>query len=1068
VITALITIEQTCQRPILKERHKMSKVQETSIWPQSGTSGLRNLLMLLLCSGLLWFSGLHCGGVETPDAGTERVPEQTADTHQPQDAIPEKEPSEALVSEGEPMPEIEPVPEEIAEETDDYTPPTCTSLSRPCYTATHGCTPDGTGRFNCKGICRAGVELCVNSQWTGICENEVKPGQESCGDGQDNNCDGAIDEGCSCHYFDKPHGVCKDLKRDDKGLCPKPTDYSETEICDAKDNNCDGRIDEYVANCVTTLAGSGPTGNSQGALQDGIGTEARFNNVHGIAIDNMGNLYVADRDNHSIRKVEQDGKVSTIAGTGIGGLRDGLASQAQFHNPMGLTVDHLGNIYVADTLNHRIRKITSNGQVTTVAGSGSVGVGQGGFNDGLANQTRFDSPSDVVVDRAGNLYVADSGNGRIRKISSTGQVSSLPNSWPNIGTIKRPVGLVFDVARNLFITCEATHQIYKISFAEFDEISFIGVVAGNGTAGYRDAVGSAAQFHAPQKLVADLAGNLYVADNGNHKIRKIDKQGNVTTVAGTLQGYQDGPIISARFLNLFGIALDAEGSIYVGDGIGHRIRKLRMNVAEICTQEGVTRSCYTGPKATEGVGICKAGTQACRGGVWLLCLEQVLPQAEVVNREDDNCSGTIDDVWEIRRISGNGVNSGEGIAIDSSGNVYITGYFSGTAVFGSTTLVSAGRKDTYMAKVDSGGNFLWAKRAGGTGDDSGEGIAVDSSGNAYITGHFRGTAVFGATTLTSAGYSDIYVAKMDSGGNFLWAKSADGTSDEDGFGIAVDSSGNAYITGYFQVTVVFGATTLTSAGGYDMYMAKVDSGGNFLWAKRAGGTSVDYGSSIVVDSSGNTYITGSFSRRVVFGATTLTSAGNGNTYVTKVDSEGNFLWAKRAGGTSLDSGFGIALDSNGNAYITGAFSGTAVFGATTLTSAGSDDIYMAKVDSGGNFLWAKRAGGTSDERGFGIAVDSSGNAYITGYFEGTAVFGATTLTSAGSHDTYMAKVDSEGNFLWAKRAGGTGNNYGRGIAVDSSGNAYVTGSFSGTAVFGGTTLTSAGGSDVFLWKITEP
>jgi hypothetical protein len=788
-------------------------------------------------------------------------------------------------------------------------------------------------------------------------------------------------------------------------------------------------------------------------LQDGIGTQARFNNVHGVAIDNMGNLYVADKDNHSIRKVEQDGKVSTIAGTGIGGLKDGLASQAQFLNPMGVTVDHLGNIYVADTLNHRIRKITSNGQVTTVAGSGSAGTGQGGFNDGFANQARFDSPSDVVVDRAGNLYVADSGNGRIRKISSTGQVSSLPNSWPNIGIIKRPVGLVFDVARNLFIACEATHQIYKISFAGSDEISSISVFAGSGAAGYRDAVGSAAQFNAPQKLVADLEGNLYVADNGNHKIRRLDTQGKVTTVAGTLQGYQDGPIISARFLSLFGIALDAEGSIYVGDGIGHRIRKLRMNVAERCTQEGLTRSCYTGPKGTEGVGICKAGTQACRGGAWSLCVGQLLPQAEVPNGEDDNCNGKIDDVWEVRRIGGTSRDIGYSIAVDSSGNAYITGHFSGIVAFGATTLTSAGYDDIYVAKVDSGGNFLWAKRAGGPYGDWGYGIAVDSSGNTYITGISGGTAVFGATTLTFAGGSDIYVAKADSGGNFLWAKRAGGPYSDWGFGIAVDSSGNAYITGYFDRTAVFGVTTLTSTGGLDIYVAKVDSGGNFLWAKRAGGNSGKVSHGIVVDSSGNAYITGSSNREI---------------YVSKVDSGGNFLWAKRAGGTSHDKGYGIAVDSSGNTYITGYFREPAVFGATTLTSVGGQDIFVAKLDGFGNFLWAKRAGGTSNDEGYGIAVDGSGNAYITGVFHEIAVFGATTLTSAGGQDIFMAKMDSGGNFLWAKRAGGTNTAYGYGISVDSSGNAYVTGVFWGTAVFGATTLTSAGDADIFIWKVPAP
>jgi hypothetical protein len=803
----------------------------------------------------------------------------------------------------------------------------------------------------------------------------------------------AIDEGCPCHYLYKPHGVCKDQIRDKYGKCPEPADYSTVESCDGVDENCDGRIDEYIADCVSTLAGSGPTGSSQGALKDGIGTQARFNNIHGIAIDAMGNIYIADSDNHSIRKIDIDGNVTTVAGNGTGYLRDGAAAQAQFDNPTGLTVDHHGNIYVADTNNHRIRKITVNGQVSTVAGSGPIGAGQGSFIDDVAAQARFDSPSDVVVDRVGNLYVADSGNGRIRKITATGQVITIPNT----SQIKQPMGLVFDKSRNLFVACAATHKVYKIQF-EWDYFnSKVSFLAGS-TAGYKDDFGTNAQFNAPQKLTLDAMGNLYVADRNNYKVRKLDQNGKVITVAGTIEGYQDGPTFSARLFNPLGIALDAEGTIYIGDGLSHRLRQVRTKAPESCTQIGATRSCYTGPTGTQGVGICKAGTQTCRDGFWSACRGQVLPQTEVQNGEDDNCNGKVDE-WDARRIGGTGYDYVSHLALDSSGNIYITGDFYGTAVFGATTLTSAGNNDIYVAKV---GNFLWAKRAGGAGYDYVKVIAVDSSGNAYITGSFSGTAVFGATTLTSAGQSDTYMAKVDSGFNFLWAKRAGGTGGDVGRGIAVDSSGNAYVTGYFQGTAEFGATTLTSAGSWDIYVAKVDSGGNFLWAKRAGGT-------------------------------------------------------------SSDESKGIAVDSSGNAYITGEFQGTAVFGATTLTSAGQSDTYMAKVDSGGNFLWAKRAGGTNQDYVNGIAVDSSGNAYITGHFEGIAEFGATTLTSAGNNDTYIAKVDSGGNFLWAKSTVGVG-----GIAVDSSGNAYITGSFWNTAVFGATTLTSAGGTDIFIWKVMDP
>jgi hypothetical protein len=701
--------------------------------------------------------------------------------------------------------------------------------------------------------------------------------------------------------------------------------------------------------------------------------------------------------------------------------------------------------------------MTPNGQVTTIAGSG----GTSGHQDGSGQQARFFFPVDIAVDRAGNLYVADADNGKIRKIDAKFSVTAVPNT----GQILRPLGLVFDPMGNMFVVCENSHNVFKI-----DQGGVVTVVAGSGTSGHKDEVGTAAQFDHPQRIAIDTAGNLYVSDAYNHRIRKIDLNRNVTTIAGSgvsgamTGGYQDGPANTARFFSTIGIAVDAEGSIYVGDTNNQRIRKIRTQAAAPCVQEGAMRSCYTGLIGTQGVGICKAGTQTCRDGAWSLCVGQVLPQAEVPNGEDDNCNGKIDDVWEVRRAGGNSNDEGRGIAVDSSGNAYITGYFQGAALFGATTLTSAGSYDTYIAKVDIWGNFLWAKSAGGSSDDVGNGIAVDSSGNAYITGRFQGTSLFGATTLSSAGNSDIYVAKVDSGGNFLWAKRVGGINSD----LAVDSSGNAYITGSLSGTALFGATTLTSAGGFDTYIAKVDSGGNFIWAKRAGGTSDDYGRGIALDSSGNAYITGSLQGTALYGATTLTSSGSYDTYIAKVDSVGNFLWAKSAGGSSDDVGVGIALDSSGNAYITGYFSGTAVFGATTLTSAGDRDIYVAKLDIGGNFLWAKRAGGISWDSGNGIAVDSSGNTYITGYFNGIAVFGATTLISAGGDDTYIAKVDIGGNFLWAKRAGGTSSDRGSDIALDSSGNAYITGWFEGTAVFGATTLTSVWGRDVFIWKVPAP
>ena len=240
---------------------------------------------------------------------------------------------------------------------------------------------------------------------------------------------------------------------------------------------------------------------------------------------------------------------------------------------------------------------------------------------------------------------------------------------------------------------------------------------------------------------------------------------------------------------------------------------------------------------------------------------------------------------------------------------------------------------------------------------------------------------------------------------WLWAKKAGGTQDDEGYSIDIDSSGNSYVTGYFEGTASFGTTTLTCTEDIDIFIAKLDSNGNWLWAKQAGGSYWDMGYSIAIDSSGNSYVTGNFGETASFGTTTLTSIGTADIFVAKLDSNGNWLWAKQAGGTSsVAYGYSIATDSSGNSYVTGYFGETASFGSITLTSIGSWDIFVAKLDSNGNWLGAIKAGGTIWDWGQSIAIDSEGNSYVTGFFEGSASFGNITLTSSGSSDIFVAKA----------------------------------------------------------------
>jgi predicted transcriptional regulator len=349
---------------------------------------------------------------------------------------------------------------------------------------------------------------------------------------------------------------------------------------------------------------------------------------------------------------------------------------------------------------------------------------------------------------------------------------------------------------------------------------------------------------------------------------------------------------------------------------------------------------------------------------------------------------------------------------------------------------------------------------GGTGDDYGRSVAVDSSGNVYTTGPFLNTVDFdpgsGTANLTSNGGKDVFVSKLDSSGNYVWAKSFGGTSTDYGYSVAVDSSGNVYTTGTFEGTGDFdpgsGTTNLTSNGGTDVFVSKLDSSGNYVWAKSFGGTSTDYGYSVAVDSSGNVYTTGYFKNTVDFdpgsGTTNLTSNGSNDVFISKLDSSGNYVWAKSFGSTNTELGYG-AVDSSGNVYTTGYFKNTVDFdpgsGTTNLTSNGGQDVFVSKLDSSGDLVWAKSFGGPMTDFGRSVAVDSSGNVYTTGTFEGTGDFdpgsGTTNLTSNGGTDVFVSKLDSSGNYVWAKSFGGTHLEYGFSVAVDSSGNVYTTGYF---------------------------
>lgn len=407
------------------------------------------------------------------------------------------------------------------------------------------------------------------------------------------------------------------------------------------------------------------------------------------------------------------------------------------------------------------------------------------------------------------------------------------------------------------------------------------------------------------------------------------------------------------------------------------------------------------------------------------------------------------------------------ICVDASENTFVSGAYTGTVVIGSTSLTSSGGLDLFVAKLDSEGNWLWAVPAlSGGMDDSATGICCDDNGNCFLTGYFSNTIQFGDIQLTSAGSQDVFVAKLGAGGNWLWAVRAGGDFYDKGLGVSRDASGNVYICGAFDNQASFGSSDLTSNGEADAFAAKLDPAGNWLWAAGGGGADNDYAYGISAHSDGDSYITGFIYGNSIFGSCDVSSIGGIDVFVAKLNTSGNFLWAEAAGGTSSDYGFDITTDPAGNAILTGWFIGSASFGAHTATGSGAREAFVARIDPAGNWNWAASCGGPNDDYGNGIAADNSGNCHATGSFLNTGVFGDISLPTHGSDDIYAAKTDPDGNWIWAVGAGGTAGDVGSAIATDSAGNSYVCGTFGNTAEFGPYELTSSGYSDMFVFKLS--
>jgi sugar lactone lactonase YvrE len=490
-----------------------------------------------------------------------------------------------------------------------------------------------------------------------------------------------------------------------------------------------------AAGAVTTLAGTAGMFGSA----DGIGADARFASPSGVAIDDAGNLYIADQGSHTIRKITTAGAVTTLAGTaGVFGNADGTGADARFGFPSGTAVDRAGNVYVGDLANSTIRKITAAGVVTTLAGVAGIG----GSADGVGADARFFDPSSLAVDDAGNVFVTDTSNNTIRKVSAAGVVVTLAGAAGLSGSTDgaesaarfyRPVGIATDGEGNVFVADSGNHTVRKITAA-----GMVTTLAGSASEhGRVDGTGAMARFDDPDSLSSDTAGNVYVADNGGTTIRKITIAGVVTTLAGTpgVIGADDGTGANAEFSGAFGTAVDDAGNVYVADNSNHTIRKI----------------------SASGVVTTLAGSARERGSV--------------------------DGIGPDARFTGPA-----GVAVDGAGSLYVTD-------LGNATIrkVSAAGVVTTLA-----GTAGVSGSTDGAGADARFdfliGVAVDGAGTVYVTDlncTIRKLGTDGVVT-TLAGAADI-LGRADGAGIDARFTTP--------IGMAVDSTGNIYVADSGNATI---------------------------------------------------------------------------------------------------------------------------------------------------------------------------------------------------------------------------------------------------------------------------
>jgi hypothetical protein len=407
-----------------------------------------------------------------------------------------------------------------------------------------------------------------------------------------------------------------------------------------------------------------------------------------------------------------------------------------------------------------------------------------------------------------------------------------------------------------------------------------------------------------------------------------------------------------------------------------------------------------------------------------------------------------------------------GLAVthDPTGNVIIAGAFSGTIAFGANTLTSAGASDIFVAKFAPDGAPIWAKSFGDGKDQSARGIAADAQGNVVVVGQFVGTVNFGGAAFTSVGpnFDDAFLVKLGPQGNHLWSKKFGDINSQVPHGVAVSAAGDIAMVGDFQTNMTLDGISIDSAGDTDAFVAVFDSAGTAKWAKAFGDVAAQSAHAVSFDATGNVLLTGDTTGGIDFGQGALPLAGTQDAWAAKLSAAGTVTWGKLYG-VSKSSGEGIGADAMGNVFLAGDHEGKIDFGGGALDNGFGPNVYVAKLDPLGKQIWSHTYGDGQSQHAKALSVDGKGHAIVAGTFSGAIDFGKGKLPSGGGVDGFVAKLDTQGCGTWQKGFGDTSFQSASGVSADAMGNVVVTGSIAGTADFGGGAL-KANGDDVFVAK----